>query len=122
MSKRDFILVGAIIFIAAAIYIVNRVVIQKPADTVEVTVDGKQYTTLPLSEDTEITIEGVNGGTNHLSIKAGYAQVVEASCPDKLCVHQKSIHYNGEKIICLPNKVLVEVISGNKSSVDAVAN
>jgi hypothetical protein len=57
-----------------------------------------------------------------LIIKDGYADIVEASCPDALCVHQKSIHNNGEKMICLPNKVLVEVISENKSSVDAVAN
>lgn len=122
MKKNDFLLIGIIIFVAVAIYSVNRFYIQKPGDTVEVTVDGKPYMTLPLAQDTQITIQGVNGGTNQLIIKDGYADMIEASCPDDLCVHQKSIHYNGEKIICLPNKVMVEVISKNKSSVDAVAD
>ena len=122
MKKSDFILIGIIVIIASSIYLINRFYIQKPGDIVKVTVEGKEYMTLPLGEDAEVTITGDNQNTNYLIIKDGYADVVEASCPDSLCVHQKSIHYNGEKIICLPNKVLIEVISENKSSLDGVAN
>ena len=47
--------------------------------------------------------------------------MVEADCPDKLCVHQKAISKNNETIICLPNKVVVQVTSGEESEFDSVA-
>jgi hypothetical protein len=35
--------------------------------------------------------------------------MTQADCPDKLCVHQKAISATGETIVCLPNKVVVEI-------------
>ena len=35
-----------------------------------------------------------------------------ADCEDQLCVHQKEITLENESIICLPNKVIVEVSGG----------
>lgn len=69
----------------------------------------------------EQTIE-INGGTNILQIKEGKADMTEADCPDKLCVHQKAVSKNGESIICLPNKVVIEVKSSEQSAYDAVTN
>ena len=72
-----------------------------------------------LSEDREVEI---NGGTNLLQIKNGEASMVQADCPDQLCVHQKPVSLNHESIICLPNKVVVEVESGANREFDAVTN
>ena len=44
----------------------------------------------------------------------------EASCPDKLCMHSGIINKPGQSIVCLPNKIMVEIIS-DKKDVDAVA-
>ena len=55
-------------------------------------------------------------------IKNGKADMTEADCPDKLCVHQKPVSKNHESIICLPNKVIVEVDSSANSEFDAVTN
>jgi len=44
----------------------------------------------------------------------------EAHCPDKLCVNQGKIQKNAQSIVCLPNKIIVE-IEGKKTDVDAVA-
>ena len=41
-----------------------------------------------------------------------------ADCPDKLCINQGKITDSSKKIICLPNKVIVEVTK--KSETDAV--
>ena len=59
---------------------------------------------------------------NYLVIKDGYADITEANCPDKLCAKQKKISLDRETIVCLPNKVVVEIISNSSSDVDAVAN
>ena len=47
--------------------------------------------------------------------------MVEASCPDKLCVKHNKIHYNYESITCLPNRVYVRIVGGEESELDAVA-
>ena len=77
---------------------------------------------MPLDKDTKYTIHGVNGGTNELVIADGQVWLEEASCPDKLCVHQGKIQYAGQSIICLPNKVSVTIEDEqDKNGVDAVA-
>ena len=57
-----------------------------------------------------------------LSIKDGSASIIEASCPDLLCVKQKEIREAGESIICLPNKLVIRVINEGETTVDGVAD
>ena len=66
---------------------------------------------MPLDKDTKYTIHGVNGGTNELVIADGQVWLEQASCPDKLCVHQGKIQYAGQSIICLPNQVTLQLYS-----------
>ena len=87
----------------------------------EVTVDGKIYGTYPLDKDEEISIQKDGKTTNLLVIRDGKADVTEADCPDKLCVHQKAISKTNETIVCLPNKVVVQVIGAGESELDSIA-
>lgn len=120
MKKNDFILIGIILVLAAAGLLYMNLS-QKTGDMVVVTVDGKIYKELPLSKDTTLEIEGING-TNLLKIENGYADIIEASCKDSICVHAKKINHNEETIVCLPNKVIVKVQSNSDSGLDAIAN
>ena len=77
--------------------------------TAVVRVSGEPYGSYDLHTDQEIEIQGTNGGTNLLQIRDGKASVIQASCPDLLCVHQGTVSRQGESIICLPNEVVVEI-------------
>ena len=88
---------------------------------VKVTVDGALYGTYPLEKEQEIAIEKDGVVTNRLVIRDGVADMIEADCPDKLCVHQKAISKTGETIVCLPNKVVAEIIGSEESELDRVA-
>ncbi len=121
MKRNDFLLMAVILAVAAAGLIYMNVA-KKSGDMVVVKVDGEVYKELPLNKDATLEIEGVNGSTNLLVVKDGHADVVDADCPDKLCVHQRDIENDGETIVCLPNKVVVEIESTKESEVDAVAN
>ena len=88
---------------------------------VVITVSGEEYATLPLNENRELVIPGENGFDNLLIIKDGYADIAEANCPDKICVHQRKIRYKGETIVCLPNRVVVSIEGGEEGDVDAVS-
>ena len=85
---------------------------------VSVQVGGETLMELPLSEDTRIVL-GEGEHTNTLVIKDGSAQMIEAGCPDQICVTQGVIRYKGESIVCLPHKLVVTVEGGRPNDVDA---
>ena len=73
----------------------ERVVIKKNN---EIVFEGK------LKTDAEIDIK-----TNKIIIKDGFVFVEKASCKNQICVKHKKISKRGESIVCLPNKVTVEI-------------
>ena len=117
MKKNDWILVGIVLVIALACYLINSFVIHSSGASVTVTVNGEVYGTYALSEEQEIDING----TNHLSIRNGKADMTDADCPDKLCVHQRAISRDRETIVCLPNRIVVEVTGAKEPSFDSIA-
>lgn len=117
-KKADLILLGCVLAVGMILGIVLFFTRSAGAQ-VQIRVDGKVIKTFPLSVDHAYTIEGADGGINKLIISDGTACISEADCPDGLCVNMGKIHYNGESIICLPHKTVVEVIGGeNQTSAD----
>ena len=110
-KKRELVLILVLLLAAAAGFLVNQAMHKKPAAQVEITVDGKLVRTLDFNQDADLIIDGVNGGTNHLIIQDGTAWISEASCPDKVCVHQGKVSLNGELIVCLPNRVIAKIVA-----------
>ncbi len=122
MKKNDIILTLVILVIACIGIVSYYMFYKKPGSYIEITVDGKVYKTLPLNEDTTFTIKTKDNHENILEIKNGYANMTDADCPDELCVHQEKIHSQGETIVCLPHKVVITVISEEKSTIDGIAS
>lgn len=112
LQKRDMILAAVILLAAAAAFGYNFYTRRTPASTAQVSVDGAVVEVLDLSRDTEITVTSANGGTNHLIVKDGEIRCSEASCPDKVCVHQGRKHLNSDTIVCLPNQMIVTITGG----------
>lgn len=119
LKKKDILLIIVILIVAGLAFLLHEVIGGKGANCVTVKVDGVIEGVYSLAEDKEIEI---NHGSNILVIRNGTADMVEADCPDKLCVKQKAVSKNNESIICLPNKVIVEVDSSENSEFDAVTN
>ncbi len=117
--KFDTILIGVIVLILAVILAVFAFSKTEGAFAV-VTVNGRQDAVYPLDKDVEVEL--TNGdGYNILVIEDGYAHIKEASCPDKLCVNQHKIRYNGETLVCLPNKTTVKVVSNTEGDTDFIS-
>lgn len=109
----DGILILALLALALSVFLVFRAVGGKGEGeaVARVTVNGESAGEYPLSADGEYEL---NGGTNILVIKDGRAYMKEATCPDRTCVtrHKNGIWRDGEMIICLPNRVSVEIYGG----------
>lgn len=112
MKKSDVRLIF-ILFAAAIVgFLVIYFLFSKNGNEIRITVDGELYGIYSLDEDQTIPIND----TNILTIDGGEAYMSEANCPDGICVKHDPIHKIGESIVCLPNKVIVEVISEEDST------
>ncbi|MEW6552760.1 MAG: NusG domain II-containing protein [Actinomycetota bacterium] len=80
---------------------------------IRVTAGGKEVLTRPLDGGpVRLTVEGFSG-ESYLEVADGRARMVDSACPDKLCVKTGWISSPGESIVCLPNRVVIEVVSGD---------
>lgn len=112
--KNDLLLILGVLLLALVCIGVLYFTRQTGA-AVSVTQNGKVTAIYPLAIDREIVIPDENGGSNTMVIKDGAAKMIDADCPDLLCVHQKSIRYHGETIVCLPHKLVLKVESSDGS-------
>ncbi len=122
MKRNDIILmIGiAIIAIGAICFIFLN---KKEGTKVIISVGGKVYKVLNIDEDQELEIDTKDSEyKNILQIKDGYATMIEANCPDQICVHQKPISKEGESIVCLPHQTIVTIEGNESASLDSVAN
>ena len=117
--RNDIFLVAVLLLLGGALALFLQFT-RQTGGTVSVQIDGKTVMELPLSEDTVLVL-GEGAHTNTLVIKGGKAQVVEASCPDRICVRQGAIQYTGESIVCLPHRLVVTVEGGPTPDIDAAA-
>ena len=65
-----------------------------------------------------LTIDGPGGFSNTITVEKGRICVSKAGCPDQICVHQGYISDGTTPIVCLPNKLIIEIIGGG-SGLDA---
>lgn len=61
-------------------------------------------------------------GPLKIEVKNGKIRVAEAVCPNRTCVHTGWISSPGRVIVCLPNKMIIEIPSKNaKGEIHAVS-
>ena len=98
------IFIAGILILAGVLWLGFQITGKRSHNTIRITVDGKEFGTYSLSQDQVIHI----GDTNVCEIKNGQAKMTDASCPDHLCMKQRAIDSAGGRIVCLPNKVVIE--------------
>lgn len=118
MKKLDIFLVIGVLVLAGVLYFSGILRPQGTGAEVVITVDRKEFKRIPLDAEETIVVE-TGKHRNVVVVKDGYANVTEADCPDLLCVNQKKIHLTGETIVCLPHKMVVEIVGGQDNEIDA---
>ncbi len=83
-------------------------VIKTPKKTIPIT----------LAKDTTLSIEG-KIGNSIVEIRASKVRMKFSPCPLKICMHQGWISKPNESIICVPNGIIIKIVS-KKSNIDAI--
>ena len=119
MKKKDLILICSVLVLAAAFWLVPRAVGllgNSKEQKLRITVSGEEYGTYSLEKDQVIKV----GDTNVCEIKDKKVSMISADCPDQLCIHQRTIQLQGETIVCLPNKVVLEITGTRQTDQEAL--
>ena len=108
--------------IAGLIYLLTRN--GEAGNQLRITLDGEEYGTYSLTEDQEIPVR-TEYGYNIVQIEDGMVFMKDADCPDKYCIHQGKTNRKNKSIVCLPHKLMVEVVEASKDKpadgIDAMA-
>ena len=103
MKKGDFIVCGIICALAGVLAVIF-LLCKSNGNAVKVKVDNKTVAEYPLNIDREVQLEH-----NTFIIKDGEVFMSSADCKNQVCVKTGKISKRGECIVCLPNRVILEI-------------
>ena len=114
----DFIIIGILSLLIILSFLVYRILPDR-GRSVFISVNGRQVYRLSLSTSREISIKGPLGETR-IHVEDGRVWVTKAPCPHKICVKMGKISRSGEIIVCVPNRILIEVEGGEEREIDSI--
>ena len=112
IKKADIILLIVILAVGIPMSVLSLTA-GTGGDKVKISADGQVYGIYPLDEDGEIEVTE-DGHTNHITIKDGHVSMSYSTCRNQVCVNTGAISHTKDAIVCLPNRVVVEIISSGK--------
>ncbi|HUP92782.1 MAG TPA: NusG domain II-containing protein [Solimonas sp.] len=92
----------------------------RPAQAVEVRAGAQLVGRYDLAQDRDVSVQGPRG-TSHLRIEAGRVRFLDSPCRNRVCVHSGWLSHAGEVAACLPNRVSVRLLGGEKDALDGVS-
>ncbi|MDO8915695.1 MAG: NusG domain II-containing protein [Coriobacteriia bacterium] len=117
MTRGDRLVVAGVLALAALAWPATYLAAAGRADVAVVTGPGGT-SQIALRPDRTLEIEGARGPLT-LRVRDGAVSVLDAPCPDRLCVHQGQVCAAGAALVCVPNGVSVRV-GGGSDALDAV--
>ena len=103
-KKTDAILIGIILFTAALCWFFTRQ--NGTLESLRILYNGKVVSTVQPGADGTFTVPEAPGMV--FEIKDGKVAAASSDCPDKTCVNMGYIGNPAQKIVCLPNQIVVE--------------
>ncbi|WP_138493831.1 NusG domain II-containing protein [Paenibacillus pinistramenti] len=120
IKKADWILI-AVILLAVAGYFGGKALFSKaeaysPGSLeARITVNGELYKQVPLNEEQTIDMN-TQYGHNVLKVYDNGIRMTVSDAPLPIALKMGFISKPGERIICVPNRVLVEIVSAGSTS------
>lgn len=121
MKKGDIIVIFTLIvvFCLSFIYIINSF-ITTGDKYISVQVNGEEIKQITFGNEKKVYPIRTSFGLNILEVDNESVRVIEASCPDKLDVKFGKINKVGQAIICMPNRLVIQIKSRKTNDLDVV--
>ena len=109
---RFWLLLIGLIALACVAGLVTLSLHRQSGAMVQITQDGQVVGTYSLQQPRTLRYESQDGGYNIVVIADGKVRVSEASCPDQVCVGQGWISDGTVPVVCLPNRLVIQIEGG----------
>lgn len=122
LTPFDVVLIVLILFASTGVILFTELGLNwQLSETPEAVVyhEGKLLDHLSLDKDREIVLLE---GKMILEIKDEAVRVKKSDCPRKICVNRGWIKSPGQVIVCVPNKILIEIKKSAAPLLDAVVS
>ncbi len=123
MSKRTVLLSLLLLAVAACAGFLLLRPRGEDHPVARVTLDGELVEEIDLTtveKPFSFPVNSRSGGYNTVLVEPGRISVSEADCPDQICVRQGRISDGTVPIVCLPHKLMIEIVGGGEA-LDAAA-
>ncbi|WP_232695812.1 NusG domain II-containing protein [Brevibacillus daliensis] len=122
MKRGDLLIIGVVLVVALVLlvprFLGNNSSEKKHNDQryALITVDNKEYKKVPLTEEEQMITVETSHGKNVLKVHNNGIEMHEADCADQVCKSFGFITEPYQTIVCLPNRVLVEIVGGEEGA------
>ncbi len=107
VSVKELIIIAVILLLGVTAFILFS--FKKDGKTAIIYIDGKSAAEIELTESQNKTFTVSKAENITFEVNNGRIKVVNSDCPDKICCNTGFISKSGESIICMPNKMIVEI-------------
>lgn len=125
MTKHDCLLLCSIIICSLLgllfLHFYNTVPDQPIA---QIMVNGSLIKQIDLTNPLQNRLIKIKGyrGICRIETKKGAIRMLDAPCPDHICVKTGWISHNRQMIVCVPNRVSIKIIEKNRNNdIDTIA-
>ena len=125
----DAVVIGAVAVVCVILLLLSWIYgksVENRGRVVRITQDGNvilERNMADFSEPTEYRITS-DSGEMVILLSSDKVYVKDSSCPDKICMHVGELKKSGDGAVCLPNRVVVQIVSSGAEEdqeVDVVA-
>ena len=103
--RNDLVVIVILFLIIGGLFFFKS---RKQGQLIEITKDNQIYGYYSLKIDQKNTIQ----------IKNQKVKMIQATCPDHLCIKQGTIDKKGSTIVCLPHHLIIEIKEGKEEVQD----
>ena len=112
LKTRTWIILIAVLALVLIALSVVLLTARSGGTRVQIIQDGTVLREIDLSrvkEPYSFTVEAPDGGYNRVEVEPGRIRVVEADCPDGICISQGWLSDQTVPIVCLPHRLIIKI-------------
>ena len=126
MKKADkyiLLVISVLLILSITGIYIFKTYFSKPGSIAIISIDGNPVYEVDLSKVNtpyEHMVQTANG-YNNIYIEKGQIKVIDANCPDKLCIKTGALSHTGDIAVCLPHGLLIEITEGETGDIDSLS-
>lgn len=122
MKKNDLLIVILVLIVGSVFLLFNNLKSSGGENLVaEIQINGEHYKTVDLTEEMQLIDIKSKYGHNIVQISNNGAEMIESDCPNHVCEETGFINKPNEMIVCLPNRLSVEIKGFKKVDIDGIS-